>query len=209
MYHHKSGIQLRKLERRDLVELLDLKQESWWGTHGTPILNMEDQVQWFNELSPNTICMIAMIPSPHCTDRWLEMGVAVYEIDHANRCLRLSGSVFKQHRNEEKVKKAFEAGLDFAFEMINVDRVEAEVLEYHLPAQHLEIDHLGFTVEGRRREAVYKCGRYYDSIMLGMLRREWLANTRVMALGSTCNKNFDHDTMNKMIERANRDTTPV
>lgn len=138
------------------------------------------------------------------------IGVAAYtNIDHQNKFLCISGSVFKEHRQLEKIKAAFAGGLDFAFEMFPIDRVEAQVLEWNVPAQQLEINFLGFKVEGRRRKAVFKCGRHYDSILLGMLREEWLSHPRVKALGDTCNVNFSHDRMMKLAERFSQDNDGV
>lgn len=137
----------------------------------------------------------------------VSVGVAVYtDIDWCSRSLRISGSIYKNQRKPEIIKAGFTAGLDFAFEVLNMQRVEAEVLEYHVTAQQLEIDYLGFTIEGRKRKVVYKCGRYYDSIMLGMLREEWQNHFRVKAYGDSCNLNFSHDKMEKLTKRFGKES---
>lgn len=204
MYNHKNGCILRKLRRDDLSDLLALKNESWWGTHKTIVANEEDQNKWFDSIPSNSLFMIAQISILNAD---LEsFGVAVYNnIDYQNRSLSISGSIFKKHRNSETSKIGFAAGLDFAFEMLNVDRVEAEVLAYNIPAQNLEIDYLGFKIEGKKRNAIFKCGKYYDSIILGMLRSEWENSQRVKKLGDTCNKNFSHNKMFKIQERFSRE----
>lgn len=193
MYCHKSGIVLRKIEKSDLADLLKMKQESWWGTHKTSIINYDDQSRWYENIPSNQLFLIGEIDKP--------VGVAVYTgIDWINRCLNISGSVYKEHRST-CAYSGFCAGLDFAFEMLNMHRVEAEVLEYHLTAQKLEIDILGMKVEGRKRKSVYKCGKYYDSIMLGMLRSEWEQHPRVLQYGDSCNKNFSHKKFEKLMKR--------
>lgn len=235
MYEHKDNITLRKMQAADLVDLYRLKQESWWGTHKTLFINMDDQRRWFDSLPKDSLYMIAEWPVTEASeDRpiacdaetrsklvlkagdkkvWVlrnNVGIAAYtDIDTISRCCKISGSIYKEHRKPEIVKAAFSAGLDFAFEMLNMERVEAEVLEYHLAAQKLEIDHLGFTVEGRRRRAVYKCGRYYDSIILGILRDEWTRQLRVFGYGDTCNLNFSTDWADKMADRAIRESVPA
>lgn len=208
MYDHKTGITLRKVTRDDLPDLLALKAESWWGTHRTLIANDDDQQKWFDSIPANALYMLATaVVSGKKEDHASKIGVGVFtDIDPHNRSLRISGSVFKDWRTSPRAKDAFAAGLDFAFEMLNVDRVEAEVLGYHATAQQIEIDFLGLTVEGRRRQAVYKCGRYYDSIVMGMLREEWAAHPRVTALGDTCNKNFSHARMARIADRFSPET---
>ncbi len=195
LYKHKDGVGLRKIELSDLSDLQDLKAESWWGTHNVSFRNTDEQTNWFHNIPSNQLFLIGE------TD--VAIGVAVYtNIDWINRSLSISGSLYKEHRS--CAYKAFCAGLDFAFEMLNMQRCDAEVLEYNIVAQKLEVDKLGFIVEGRRRQAVYKCGKYYDSIMLGMLRSEWQSCDRVKLYGDTCNENFSHDRFEKLASRFSR-----
>ena len=168
MYTHKEGIRLRKLHKGDLYSLLALKQESWWGTHGTPIINIEDQSKWYDSMGNNQLYMILEDASQ--SEKIQSLGFGGYtNIDWIGRTLDISGSIFKSFRQMDTVKKCFATGLDFAFEVLNMQRVGAEVLETHSAAQHLEVGYLGFKVEGRKRRAVYKSGKYYDSIVLGFL----------------------------------------
>lgn len=212
MYKHKEGISLRKLHTGDLHALLALKQESWWGTHGTLIVNIEDQKRWYDNIGHNEIFMMVEKFEEDKgvtikTGKNVPVGISCYtEIDWYSRCLNISGSIFKHYRKDwtGTVKPSFSAGLDFAFEVLNMHRVGAEVLETHAAAQKLELGHLGFVIEGRRRKAVYKSGRYYDSIQLGMLREEWERHERVLSYGGCCNDNFDHDLADKSIIRFNQ-----
>lgn len=214
MYLHKDGIKLRKIFKGDLHNLHALKQESWWGTHHTLITNVEDQLAWYESLGHNELFMMAEKPadqgftSVKKPSKFTPIGVSCYtDIDWCARTLNISGSIYKEYRKEmdSLVKPAFSAGLDFAFEILNMQRVGAEVIETHAAAQKLELDHLGFVIEGRRRKAVYKAGRYYDSIQLGLLREEWEQHPRVQAYeGGCCTDNFDHDQAEKFAERFNQ-----
>lgn len=199
MYSHKEGIIFRKLERTDLCDLLYLKNESWWGTHSTQILNSDDQNKWFDSIPKNQLFLIGESLSNIGTP----IGVAVYtNIDWINRSLYISGSLFKKFRGQFSYT-SFCAGLDFAFEMLNMNRVEAEVLEYHATARFLEINKLGFIVEGTKRQAVYKCGKYYNSLCLGMLREDWTKSDRVLGYGDSCNLNFSPNRFNKILNKMN------
>lgn len=196
MYKHKNGITLRKIEKSDLADLLALKNESWWGTHHSSIINQDDQLNWYNNIPQNQLFLIGETDYP--------VGVAVYTgIDFINRSLQISGSVYKNFRGDF-AHAGFCAGMDFAFEMLNMNRVEAEVLEYHITAQKLEIEKLGMKVEGRRKAAVYKCGKYYNSIILGLLRSEWENSSRVLNYEGSCNKNFDPIRFKKIFDRINQ-----
>lgn len=200
MYQHKDGVEFRKVTRDDLSDLLALK-EDWWGTHSTPILNIEDQEEWYDSLADNELVMIAKSSLSSQS-----IGVVVYNnINRVARTLDISGSIYADHRHKtDLVKNAFAAGLDFAFEILNMHRVNAEVLETNFNAFKLETKYLGFKVEGRKRQAVYKSGRYYDSFVLGMLRSDWMSQNRVAAYeGGCCCCNFDHTRAMKFIGRTN------
>jgi RimJ/RimL family protein N-acetyltransferase len=207
MYEHKNGIKYRKIKRDDLGSLFKLKEESWWGTHGTPVMSMRDQTEWYENLDSNkTLVMITeaytKIDKDDMNSFWYPIGVGIYSnIDWVARTCDLSGSIYKYFRGRKIVKDAFECGLDFGFEILNLHRIQAEAVEYNVPAQKLEIDHLGFKVEGRRRECVYKAGRYYDSIMLGMTRDEWLDKCEKRGWKECC-KNISHENCDKSIERS-------
>ena len=56
-------------------------------------------------------------------------------------------------------------------------------------------------IKALKRKYVYKCGRYYDSLVLGMLREEWSNSDRVKKYGDSCNENFSHDKFNKLMLR--------
>jgi RimJ/RimL family protein N-acetyltransferase len=190
MYRHKQGMSLKKVHIGDLHALLDLKNESWWGTHGTSIINIDDQRNWYNSLNHHNLAMMV------CSEN-TPVGVSLFlNIDWYARTLDLSGSIFKDHRKPDIIKPSFACVLDFCFEILNMHRVSAEVIETHLTAQKLEIGYLGFNVEGRRRKSVYKSGKYYDSILLGILRDEWENSDRVKKFLESdtgcCNDVFDH-----------------
>lgn len=57
------------------------------------------------------------------------------------------------------------------FEMMNLHRVELTVFAGNERARHV-YEKVGFRVEGRRREAHYKYGRYHDVLVMGLLEGE-------------------------------------
>lgn len=59
----------------------------------------------------------------------------------------------------------------FGFEEMNLHRIELWVFEENVRAQHV-YQKVGFTVEGRLRDAMYKAGHYQDGILMGLLEGE-------------------------------------
>jgi RimJ/RimL family protein N-acetyltransferase len=64
----------------------------------------------------------------------------------------------------------------FAFERMNLNRVELSTFDFNERAQAC-YRKCGFVEEGRRREDRYIDGEYHDLIVMGILRYEWEALT--------------------------------
>lgn len=64
--------------------------------------------------------------------------------------------------------------LEYAFRTLNLHRVHSEVIAYNeRSARHLLRN--GYLLEGRRREAAFRDGRYHDVLDYGVLRADWEA----------------------------------
>jgi RimJ/RimL family protein N-acetyltransferase len=59
----------------------------------------------------------------------------------------------------------------FGFEMMNLQRIELEVYADNARAVHV-YEKVGFRLEGTRRHAVFKRGRYHDMHVMGLLEGE-------------------------------------
>jgi RimJ/RimL family protein N-acetyltransferase len=183
MYKHKNGITLKKLEKDDLKLLTDLKNESWFGTHNINFVNLNDQEKWFNSLDSNkNLILIAIKDSK-------KVGIyKILNIDWVNRKYDSGYDVFEEHRGNKYGYLVLEAGVDFGFEILNINRIDTEVLENNL-ASYKVIKKTGFVEEGRKRKCIHKCGTYLDSIFLGILRDEWEI-LRDERYGDVCNESY-------------------
>jgi RimJ/RimL family protein N-acetyltransferase len=61
-----------------------------------------------------------------------------------------------------------------AFHTLNLNRVWLEVYEYN-PRGARAYEKAGFRVEGRLRQDTFRDGRYWDTLIMGVLRDEWEA----------------------------------
>ncbi|MBL1214437.1 MAG: GNAT family N-acetyltransferase [Ignavibacteriae bacterium] len=91
-----------------------------------------------------------------------------------NRKAELSIFIIKEYREKGFAKKTLKLAINFAFNRLNLHRLEAEVISFNDRAKKL-IEELGFKEEGRLREAKYSSGKYYDIIRYGFLKSEFLA----------------------------------
>jgi len=194
-YKHKEGVCFRKLRYSDLNSLIKTKLSSWQYTHGFDIITENSQKKWFEELesSDNNLVLVGMLQSEiggrPCYD---SCGIATfYNIDRHNRSLQIGGHVYPKFRKTGASIKGWYAGIDFAFEMLNMNRIYGEVLETNISA--LKLDEATMRKEGIKKQAVYQSGRYLDSHMFGLLRDEWIESDRVKSYNGTCNLNLKID----------------
>jgi len=96
-------------------------------------------------------------------------------IDWSNSGARfLLGIVDENDRGKGYGTEAMQLALNYAFREMNLYRLSANVLESNSRALAFLRKH-GFVDEVRRRQAVYRDGKYWDWVMLGLLRDEWSA----------------------------------
>tara|TARA_R110002153_G_scaffold263850_1_gene425395 strand:- start:836 stop:1417 length:582 start_codon:yes stop_codon:yes gene_type:complete len=187
MYIHKNGLYLRKLERGDLPLLKELKNESWFGTHNISFVNGYDQQKWFENLNPNKQMVLVAIETSS------NQSVGLFKIDNIdwiNQKCSEGHDTFKSQRGKGFGKLILEAGIDFVFEVLNMHRVEAEVLENNIASQKC-CSYIEYPQEGIKRKAIHKCGEWLDSIMYGFIRKDWSQTNRVKTqYQGICNKSY-------------------
>ena len=63
--------------------------------------------------------------------------------------------------------------LDYIFNVLNLRKVCSAVIAYNKRSLHYSL-HCGYQIEGKRRRHIFKKGRYWDLIELGLFKEEWL-----------------------------------
>ena len=80
--------------------------------------------------------------------------------------------ILKPHRGKGYGSEAIKWGLHFAFRYASLHRVDIAAFSWNTGAVRL-YERLGFTLEGRKREAAFRDGKFWDLVELGMLEHEW------------------------------------
>ncbi|MFW0185253.1 GNAT family N-acetyltransferase [Rothia sp. CCM 9418] len=62
--------------------------------------------------------------------------------------------------------------VNYAFAVLKLNRIELEVFDFNARARYVYTS-CGFVCEGRRREALYYDGKYHDSMIKAILRKDW------------------------------------
>lgn len=186
-YRHKNDIAFRKVGQADLSDLLELKNESWFGTVQTACLNLADQEKWFEKMSGDRSCMYFIAIDVKKADA---IGVfALTGIDYINQSCDFSHSIYSSFRGKGLGKMSLRAGIDMAFEMFNMRRIETWILDNN-KAEAKSVRNIGFVEEGCKRQAVYKCGEYLDCRLYGLLRNDWDKSPEVKAFRSHTYQNY-------------------
>ncbi|NLZ69916.1 MAG: GNAT family N-acetyltransferase [Clostridiaceae bacterium] len=68
--------------------------------------------------------------------------------------------------------EALQSMLEYLFEEIGLHRCWCRVMEHNAPSLAL-VKRLGFQLEGRQREHIYRAGEYNDLLLFGILAEEW------------------------------------
>lgn len=104
--------------------------------------------------------------------------IGLHRIDWVNRSTELGVVIFrKEYWNKGYGTKAIDLMLKYAFEYLNMNRVSLKVYEYNERAIHV-YEKCGFKVEGRLRKAKFFKGRYWDVLVMSILRDEYFESRR-------------------------------
>jgi RimJ/RimL family protein N-acetyltransferase len=91
-----------------------------------------------------------------------------------NRTHELAITIARQYQDKGYGSEAISWMLDWAFLTAGLHRVELMVSEWNERAQKV-YQKLGFVSEGRKRQCVWKGGRWWDLLYMGILAHEWEA----------------------------------
>lgn len=169
MYESK-GLIFKKVEEHHLDEFKMLKDESWMMTHQKTIINRSDQQSWFEHMDDDPNCPKNLVLS-------VMKGVTlvgcykVLRVNYVSRSADVGWDLLKPYRGKGYGKAIVAGGANFCFDILNLRRLNAEILATNIPSQKCA-EAAGFVLEGVNREAVHKPEGYVDSQFWGLLVAE-------------------------------------
>lgn len=63
--------------------------------------------------------------------------------------------------------------LQYAFETLNLRRICSEVIAFNKRSLQYSL-HCGYKLEGKKRKHIWRAGKYWDLLQLGLFHEEWL-----------------------------------
>jgi len=94
-------------------------------------------------------------------------------INKKNKNSEIGIWISKKYWGQGLAKEALVLMLRFGFEKLKLERIQARVLHKNIPAQNL-LKKLGFKLEGKLRRKTYFKNKWYDDLVYGILRKEYL-----------------------------------
>lgn len=63
--------------------------------------------------------------------------------------------------------------MKYAFHELGLNRLECSILNYNRPSRNLYINKCGWTLEGRKRNRIFKGNKFHDQLIAGILKEEY------------------------------------
>ncbi len=137
-------------------------------------LSTADEEGWFEAMLKRPLEEHPMTIEVRQGDDWLPVGnCGFHNVDW--RCRAAEVGIFigeKSLWNRGYGTEVMRLLLKHGFHTLNLNRIALDVYETN-PRAIRSYEKAGFVHEGRRRQAMYKDGRYVDILQMSVLRSEW------------------------------------
>ncbi len=169
-------IRLRGIEKEDLprfVEWLNDPEVTAGLTFIFPVSSREEEA-WFSALAERSPEERPFAVERRTKNSWRLIGsTELRDFDKIARSAEAGimlgdKSVWNQGYGTEAMRLLLKHG----FETLNLNRIQLRVYEFNHRAIRT-YEKIGFVHEGRQRQALYKYGKYHDSLIMSILRSEW------------------------------------
>lgn len=139
-------------------------------THPEPI-TLEQHLDWWEKIkdNPNQRRFI------FCIDGERIGFTKFYSIDYINKNCVLGADIHKDHRGKGHAKHMWNEMLAYCFNTLQLHRVSLSTADYNAVA-HNVYKTVGFVVEGRMVESLYRDGVFCDQICMYMLANKWVSS---------------------------------
>lgn len=173
-----NRVRLRAIERSDLLlfkDWLNDPEVTQGLTIYLPLSNAHEE-KWFEKMLENPMDEQPLVIEVLEKDGWHPIGnCGFHKLDW--RCRSAEVGIFigkKSMWNQGFGTEAMRLLLQHGFDTLNLNRIALDVYATNQRAIH-SYEKAGFVLEGRKRQAMYKAGKFVDILFMSILRSEWLA----------------------------------
>lgn len=165
---------LRAIEEKDLIYLKEIindpNSEKYVLGWSKPV-SMIQQEEWFKSVKNDESSIRFVVESENQF-----IGTCILNnIDWKNRSIGINIKLLEKYRNNGYGKECIQLLVKYCYEEINMNRIEANILEYNIASQRL-FEKCGFILEGKKRKSIYKNNKYNDVRIYSLLKDEYNKN---------------------------------
>ena len=170
-------LRLRAIERSDLAKFVDWLNDPdvRFGLKLYLPISLAQEENWFENVLNRPADEQPFVIERRQENNWVMIGnCGFHDIDW--RCRSASVGIFigeKSLWNRGFGSEAMSLLLKHGFETLNLNRIQLDVYEDNSGAIK-SYEKSGFLLEGRKRQAIYKDGRFKDVLFMSVLREEWI-----------------------------------
>lgn len=132
------------------------------------------------EFEKETLLVVFICKRPESADKEAEpIGMVALKDSKMvyNRNSELGVMLVQEHQGKGYGPEAISWILDYGFTTLGLHRIDLVTYEMNERAQKAYIG-MGWVVEGRKRQALWKAGHFWDIIIMGILAEEWKEKKR-------------------------------
>ncbi|OGM96452.1 MAG: hypothetical protein A3B86_03260 [Candidatus Yanofskybacteria bacterium RIFCSPHIGHO2_02_FULL_38_22b] len=132
----------------------------------------KQEEEWFNKLGSNDQNIVLGVETK---DGVLIGSMGIHQINWRDRICTTGALIGeKDYWGKGYGTDAKMLLLDYIFNTLNLNKVCSAVIVYNKRSLHYSL-HCGYKVEGRRKNHVFRKGRYWTLIELGLFKEDWLS----------------------------------
>jgi RimJ/RimL family protein N-acetyltransferase len=167
---------LRALEKEDLVLLRDWRNILDFRKHFREVreLSLTDQEAWFDSLQRTKHINFMFTIVDLKTNEAIGAAGLLY-INWINRSADFSFYIGKNEQyvsNDIISTESAKLLIDYGFNNLNLNKIWMELYEFDTKKLNFFMNQLNFKKDGLLRENCYENGKYWDSFIISLLRRE-------------------------------------
>lgn len=169
-----NNLSLRPLETTDLewLQFCRNDQSTWNFLTDIQMVSLFQEEQWFKSTQSDPTKKYLVIED---SSKLIPPKIGIIKltpIDWINRTICIGADIHPEMRGKGYGKGLWPLILKYCFHYLNMNRVWFLVAEFNERGIHI-YKKTGFQEEGRMRQALYRDNKYYDYILMSMLKSEY------------------------------------
>jgi RimJ/RimL family protein N-acetyltransferase len=168
-------VRLRALERKDMEDLRSFHNDpeigNLLGGWSHPI-SSEQQNLWFDKLAFDHMNLRFAIDTEE--DGFIGIST-ITNIDLKNRSAYHGIIIGKKNMQGHGYgRDTVMTTMKYAFEELQLHRLDGDIVEHNTSSYKLYVGKCGWKEEGRKRDHAFRNNKYYDRLIVGILKEEYM-----------------------------------